>query len=56
MSHKIKSITYLSCFVFSTIIYAVTMEDSSKNFPNDIETVETKVPNRAYEADSGQQQ
>jgi hypothetical protein len=54
MTNKIKSLIYLSCFVFASVIYNTTIENNTQNFSNEIEVVETNMITIAYDADMQQ--
>ena len=54
MTNKIKSLIYLSCFVFASVIYSITIENNTQNFSNEIEVVETNMITIAYDVDTEQ--
>lgn len=54
MTNKIKSLIYLSCFVFASVIYSITIEDNTPKIFNEIEVVETNMITIAYDADMQQ--
>lgn len=54
MTHKIKSLIYLSCFVFASVIYNTTIENNTQNFSKEIEVVETNMITVAYDVDTEQ--
>lgn len=54
MTYKIKSLIYLSCFVFASVVYNTTMENNTPKFSNEIEVVETSTITNAYDTDMEQ--
>ncbi|MFT6370106.1 MAG: hypothetical protein ACJAWH_001189 [Maribacter sp.] len=41
MTNKIKSLIYLSCFIFATVLYNVTTEEKTPELSNKMELTKT---------------
>jgi hypothetical protein len=41
MTNKIKSLIYLSCFVFASVLYSTTLEENTPELSNKMELTQT---------------